>query len=550
MKKILSLILAILMLTPFFSLVGCKQESDITILRICNCEDYIDESLLDQFEEENPDIDVVYSTYGTNENLYNELVINPNSYDLVVPSEYMIEKLANEGRIQPLFSQERDAQMIDMLDDYETNVSSFIKDRLKNIPITQGIYKNAYNLYDFMVGYMWGTMGWVYDTAIKDIENYVSSWAGVFNNSSLDGKITIKDAVRDSYLVGLAMVYQEELTNILASSDDDATKNAKITEVLNRTDSTAINLVGQKLSSLKSKLYGFEVDSGKNDIVLGRINAYVAWSGDATYAIDLACGDDVDEDGNTLEEDKWRYLSYSVPEEGSNIWFDGFVMPSGSTNYDAVYKFLEFISRPENVFANMDYTGYTGMVASGEFDFTEYDENGEEVETRKNTTIFSEMCNYWELDERSYLLDDAGLTDENQITDGVLTEYGYQKVDLSYFFKKNSQDTTDYNVIVSKDSYGRLIAQYPTKEIVDRCAVMKYYENDQLLAINEMWEGVKGETFPIGLIIGIIVLVVILAVVILLYRFKDKIKWVKINIKRKTYAEKHNLKLVKKEFIK
>ena len=79
---------------------------------------------------------------------------------------------------------------------------------------------------------------------------------------------------------------------------------------------------------------------------------------------------------------------------------------------------------------------------------------------------------------------------------------------------------------------------------------MKYYENDQLLAINEMWEGVKGETFPIGLIIGIIVLVVILAVVILLYRFKDKIKWVKINIKRKTYAEKHNLKLVKKEFIK
>ena len=98
-----------------------KQEEDKKVLRVCNCEDYIDETLLEDFYEETG-IEVIYSTYGTNENLYNELVINPNSYDLVVPSEYMIEKLAEEGRIQKLDFSE--------LEGYSSNVSPYIQGRL------------------------------------------------------------------------------------------------------------------------------------------------------------------------------------------------------------------------------------------------------------------------------------------------------------------------------------------------------------------------------------------------------------------------------------
>ena len=119
MKRILSFILVALICLPTFTLFGCgddaKKSSEVGYVRVCNCADYIDLDLLDEFEEETG-IKVIYSTFGTNENLYNELVINPNSYDLVVPSEYMIEKLAVEGRIQPL--------NFDYLTDYQDNLSN------------------------------------------------------------------------------------------------------------------------------------------------------------------------------------------------------------------------------------------------------------------------------------------------------------------------------------------------------------------------------------------------------------------------------------------
>ena len=504
MKRFFSLFLTILMLLPTFGLFGCTDsDSSKTVLRVCNCEDYIDEELLTEFTEETG-IEVVYSTYGTNENLYNELVINPNSYDLVVPSEYMIEKLAVEGRIKKLdFTK---------ISGYQDNLSPFISNRLNGIKL-----KDGSSLSDYMVGYMWGTMGWVYNTA-NVTEEDVSSWYGPFENSTLNKKITIKDAVRDSYIVGLAMTYKEELELAVAEKD-----NAKVTEILNRIEQKDIDAVGRTLSSLKSKLYGFEVDSGKNDIVLGRIDAYVAWSGDAAYAIDVAAREVEDEDGELIDEENARSLSYYIPEEGSNIWFDGFVMPSGSNNQDAAYKFLEFISRPESVYRNMNYTGYTGMIASGKFEM-EDEETGEPY----TTDLFEEVVIGW-FDESEDLSESEGLL-----------------VDLSYFFGNDKE----YTVKVSEESFGRLIAQYPTEEIVNRCAVMSYFDNDTLTAINEMWESVKGETFPLWLIILMVVLIVLLAIFIVLYRNKEKIKWLKLPERKKTYAERKGLKVIKREYLK
>lgn len=498
MKRIFSIMLSI-MIAFSFNLVGCSNENiETKVLRVCNCEDYIDEDLLAEFTEETG-IEVEYSTYGTNENLYNELVINPNSYDLVVPSEYMIEKLALEGRIQPLdFSK---------ISGYENNLSPFIKERLNGLKVKDGEYKDR-SLYDFMVGYMWGTMGWVYNTEHVTKEE-VSSWDGVFNNPNLKGQITIKDAVRDSYIVGLAMVYKDQLT--------EETDNLSITEILNRTDKVSIDAVGEKLNSIKPMLYGFEVDSGKNDIVLGNINAYVAWSGDAAYAIDVASGEVEDDDGTFVENT--RDLSYSIPEEGSNIWFDGFVMPKGSDNHDAVYKFLEFISRPESVYRNMDYTGYTGMLANGEFTL-EDEETGEEYQTN----LFNEVVVGW-FDESEDLEDGEG-----------------KLVDFSYFFG----DEGDYSIIVSEEGYGRLLAQYPTKEIVERCAIMGNYDSNTLMDINDMWESVKGETFSLWFIIVIACLVVLMFSVILIYRNKEKFPWLKLP-ERKTRKIKKGYKIVKIE---
>ena len=495
MKRFLTLLLTILLVLPTFSMLGCKDATKgDKVLRVCNCEDYIDEDLLAEFTEETG-IEVIYSTYGTNENLYNELVINPNSYDLVVPSEYMIEKLAVEGRIQKIdFTNP-------ILEDYTNNLSPFIKDRLDNILLKDGKNQGE-KLSEFMVGYMWGTMGWVYNRDHVSDED-VKNWYSPFENPSLKKKITIKDSVRDSYIVGLAMVYEQELY--------DASNNQTISQILNNVSPEAINKVGEKLNSLKPMLYGFEVDSGKNDIVLGRIDAYVAWSGDACYAIDVASGEVEDDDGEIIEDKFLRDLSYSVPEEGSNIWFDGFVMPSGSTKHEYAYKFLEFMSRPENVIRNIDYTGYTSMVATQE--------------------IYDEIVLGW--------------FDESEDVDADNQE-DYQIIDLSYFFGGNN---LEYTVTVSNEGLGRLIAQYPTLDIVNRCAVMSYFDNDTLMKINDMWESVKGETFPVWLIILIAVLVVLLAGFIVIYRNKDKIKWIKWPEGRTTRKVKNGYKIIKIEKI-
>lgn len=197
-------------------------------------------------------------------------------------------------------------------------------------------------------------------------------------------------------------------------------------------------------------------------------------------------------------------LDYYVPEEGSNIWFDGMVIPSASRNDDACYKFMEFISRPENVAQNMNYIGYTSMVA-GDY-------------------IYENIVLDW-FDESEDLEDGEGV-----------------EVDLSYYFGAG-----DYTVIVSEESFGRLMAQYPTQEIVQRCAVMSYFDGDELLALNEMWETVKGETFPLWLILVIFGGVVLLAGFVVLYRNKDKIKWFKLPERKKTYAERKGLKVISRE---
>jgi spermidine/putrescine transport system substrate-binding protein len=251
-------------------------------------------------------------------------------------------------------------------------------------------------------------------------------------------------------------------------------------------------------------LYGFEVDSGKNDIVLGNIDAYVAWSGDAAYAIDVAAGEVEDEDGSIVENT--RALSYYIPDEGSNIWFDGFCMPSGSDNEDAVYEFLNFISSPDSVYRNMDYTGYTSMVG------------GDEI----FENIVLEWFDYSE--------------DEDYTEDDLVA------VDLSYFFGEG-----DYTVYTIKDGYGRLMAQYPTLEIANRCAIMSYFDSDTLLNVNDMWESVKGETFQTWLIILIAVAVVLLMVLIVLLRNKEKFPWLKLPERKRSYAERKNLTVVKVE---
>ena len=467
------------------SAAGCTASSASTVLRVYNWEDYISQpdgesdeyvDLIAKFEEENPGITVEYSTFGTNENMYNELKINAAGYDLVCPSDYMIMKMISEDMVEP-FTDDFLANS-----NYTKYASPYIKDLFE---------ENGWTRY--AAAYMWGTMGYVYNPALVNAED-LSGWAGIWSNT-YDHMTTIKDSVRDSYFLGVAYVYRDELKALADEYDaaemtlaDEryAEYNAKVTEIMNRTDGDTLEKVKNALLDLKQYLYGFEVDSGKQDMITGKISINFAWSGDAVYSMDDA--EPVFDEETGEQTASGIYLNYIVPEECSNIWFDGWVMPKGA-NVELAQKFIDFLSRPENAVANMNFIGYTSAIAGDE--------------------VYEEMIDWYdESAENTPGFDEDG---------NALVAY-----DLNYFFG-GTGEYENYVIYVSQDSLNRQIsAQYPTEEVIVRSAVMQHFDNETNAAVNEMWEEVKGLPIPVWAYIVIAVIAALIIVAVLSYLYKGK----------------------------
>lgn len=432
---------------------------DGTVLRVYNCEDYIcnEDSeedgyidLITSFEEEYG-VTVEYSTYGTNENMYNELNINPGSYDLVCPSDYMIMKMLSEDMLEEFTD--------DFFTDSEENayyngVSDYIKELFE-----------SYGWTKYAACYMWGTMGFMYDPSVVE-EDTLKYWTDL-NNKDFAHKFTLKDSVRDTYFLAVAYVYHDELLSYgqkySAGKMTDEEYNAAITEIMNRTDAETVSAVQEALRELKKSVYGFEVDSGKNDMVTGKICINFCWSGDAAYAIYEAA------------EENDATLYYCVPLECTNVWFDGWVMPKGA-NVELAQKFINFISRPENAIANMNYIGYTSSIAT------------------------EEVLGYV---KESYALEEEDI-DENSVM-----------FDLTYFFGgSDAIFCANYD-----DANGMLLAQYPTAEIINRASIMQYFNDEASARINMMWEDVKGAEVPIAAVIfiGATAVVIVIAYVFIKY---------------------------------
>lgn len=399
-------------------------------------------SIIDIFMEENPEINVEYHTFATNEEMYNELKNNPSGPDLICPSEYMIMKMKDEGLIKPFTSPS----------EWEENGSPYIKKVFENLDLVDGDKIYA-------CGYMWGTMGYIYN-ADKTTSEELKNWDSVLNDK-FDGKITIKDSIRDTYIMALGSIYKDEL---LALDKNATDYNEKLSQIFNRTDDESIKKVEKYLKDLKNHLYGFEVDSGKSDLLTGKIDVNFAWSGDAVYSIDEG-----EYEGVNLE--------YVVPEEGSNVWFDGFVMPTNA-NEELATKFLNFVSRKDNVIRNMEYIGYTSCMAQE--------------------------------DLYSYILE------------SYEEEDGTESVNLGYFFKGDDYQGMDY-LVKTSNLNKQLATQYPDFNTIKRCAVMDNFDNETLDKINEMWNNVKFITFPYWIIIVIVAVVLLVAITYLLIKYKDDI---------------------------
>ena len=369
MKRFFELFVSFSLLFSLFSLYG---EGEVIELRVYNWEDYISiddgsgESvdLIKKFEQHckekfNLDVKVKYSTFGTLENMYNELMLTRTqakdgsytyAYDLVCPSDYMVQKMILEGMVEK-YDYTIEEGKLGYINGYYDNASKFIVDLFKK-----------YGWQDYATGYMWGTMGFVYNPeVITKLPGYTEGdekhWSFIWKEY-VKNLGTIKDSIRDTYALALGYVYSEELATLRKSYESGSLTKAqytdKVVEIFNRTDEESVNKVEEALSILKENIYGFEVDSGKKDMATGKIAINFAWSGDAVYTLDTA-----DEDENGAK------LYYAVPEEGSNIWFDGWVMPKGA-NVPLAQEFINFLAQPENAKANMDFIGYTSVIAGNE----------------------------------------------------------------------------------------------------------------------------------------------------------------------------------------
>ena len=466
--QVFSLCLAVALLTAVIGgfpparkgLDNALAKEDVITLRVCNWEEYID--LGDWDEEERMELDngveimgedalyrefeewyyetygkrvqVEYSCFGTNEDLYNQLTLG-DTYDLVCPSDYMIMKLMAEGALEPysdaFFDEENEENY------YRRCVSPYIAQVFAENQIGGESWER------YAAGYMWGVTGVLYNPE-RMTQEEDSTWA-VFDNPDFYRQITLKDNVRDTYFSTLGYLLQEQLTAETFINDPDY--HQKLGELMNDVSPETIDAVEGLLADIMGNIYALETDSGKADMVTGKIAANYQWSGDAVYAMDQA-----EEDG--------VYLQFAVPRECTNLWFDGWVMLKTGIGGDmekkqAAEAFVNFLSRPENAVRNMYYIGYTSAISGGEDD-----------------TVFS------------YLNWCYGAEEEGEEEDTVAYPVGY-------FFSGDDEDE-DYVVYTTQEQVGRqLYTQYPSQEVIARAAVMGYFNEEETRNINQMWINIR-----------------------------------------------------------
>ena len=419
--RILSVIKAIILLmTVVFVFNGCKEndQSRKKILKIYNWADYIDEDLLKEFpkwykEQTGEDVEIMYQTFDMAEVMYTKVALGKEDFDLVCPTQYIIERMLKQNMLLPI------DRNFGKTGDFLGNISPFLLNRMDAFSVPD---KKAV---DYMVPYMWGTSGILYNTKLISPQE-VQSWKCLWDPKN-KGKILMKDHYWDVYNVAAIWGFHDEIASGKRTRYD----------VSNDHTNEDIAMVEKQLKLLEPNLAGWEADFGKEMMTKGEAWMNYAWSGDAVWAIDEAAKVNVS-------------LDYSVPLEGSNIWFDGWVIPKNARNVKAASYFLNYLCQPKIALRNMNISGYCSAIGTPE-------------------------------------IRDAQI-------DTTLTK----TVNLSYFFGPGN-DSLHINPV-----------QYPDISVVERCVLLHDFldKNDQVL---EMWSRARGDNLNKRMILIITGLVILIA---------------------------------------
>ncbi len=300
MKRKFCLVLC--MLFALLAVTACGGPSAIdghqpVTLKVYNWAEYIDESVIDSFEDQYPWITVNYDVYANNEEMLTQVENDPNVCDVAFPSDYIIEKMIKQDLLAKL--------------DYD-NLPNFknVVDYCKNRDFDPG---NAYS-----VPYMWGTVGILYNKTMVD-EKDVQSW-DVLWSQKYAKKIYMYDSVRDSMGVALK----------------------RLGYSMNTTDKDELNEARDSLIEQKPLVLAYVSDDVKDKMINNNGALAVVYSGDAVICMDE-------------NED----LGYVVPKEGSNLWFDNMVVLKSTKNKEAAELFINYLCGVEVATKNAEYIGYS-----------------------------------------------------------------------------------------------------------------------------------------------------------------------------------------------
>ena len=303
-KKVFAIPVAIfaVLLVAVFALKGGMKDSSLPYegetLRVYNTGEYTGENLISDFEEMTG-AKVIMDLFDSNEQMYIKIA-NGESYDVVIPSDYMIQRMISEELIQPL--NKDDLSCFDL----------FVDD-VTDLPYDPG---NEYS-----VPYFWGTVGIVYDTTKVSEEEVAEKGYNIFLDEKYKGDIYLYDSERDSFMMALkALGYSMNTT-----SEDELNE--------------AYDWLEQCVETMDPEIVTDEII---DNMAQGRKAMGLVYSGDAAYIM-------------SENED----IGFYLPESGTNLWCDAMVIPSNAKNVELAHEFMDFVSSYDGAYDNSSYVGYT-----------------------------------------------------------------------------------------------------------------------------------------------------------------------------------------------
>lgn len=298
-------------------------------LYVYNWGEYIDEEVIELFEEETG-IQVTYDLFETNEEMYPVIEAGAVQYDVVCPSDYMIQKMAENGLLAEL--------------NY---------DNIPNISQINPVYLEKSRGFDpenkYSVPYCWGTVGILYNTSMIALEDVPDEWSDLWDEK-FKGEILMQDSVRDAFMVALKSLGYS----------------------MNTTDETQLQEAKNLLIQQKPLVQAYVIDQVRDKMLGGEAAIGVIYSGEMLYLQEEAERLNLDFD-----------LEYVIPKEGTNIWIDSWVIPSNAKNKKNAEKWINFLCRPDIAKRNFEYITYA-TPNQGAFELLE-------EETRNNKAVFPDL---------------------------------------------------------------------------------------------------------------------------------------------------------------